>query len=397
MTASKPASPSLKAKLILLSATTLFALGFAECGLRIVQKGGSGWTKVPTIEDRLAAVPAKSGKRALALGDSFTEYKDDVGKNWFRFALAGLDGWDGVNLGQTGTGLAHYRLNLDTHARALAPDLVVTALYLGNDLQDYEIVLAKEARGIPIEPVSTSTKVDGGLGASLSRVSVLFATIARLTKRSEGTVFDRNLALAAKLYAIDDDEIARRLAKVDPDLLQRARGERVNPWDLAFAVVRPTRYADVTLLREGTDGPRALERFLADLESFHVACSALARCAYVVIPAPPQVHARYADYLVRTGYELPSDMVGASPLMIALRGFMRAHAMPFVDLVDVLGAHTDEELFLPDDVHLNDRGQELAGLAARALFDLAAPPPTAPPPTAPSPASADAGTPAQSL
>lgn len=375
MNASKPASPSLKAKLILLGATTIFALGFAECGLRIVKRGGSGWAKVPPIEARLAAVPPKTGKRALALGDSFTEYKDDVGKNWFRFALQGLDGWDGVNLGQTGTGLAHYRLNLDTHARALAPDLVVTALYLGNDLQDYEIVLAKEARGIAIEPVSTSTKTETGVVATLSRASVLFATVARLTKRSEGSVFDHNLALAAKLYAIDDEELQRRLAKVDPDLLQRARSERVNPWDLAFAIVRPTRYADVTLQREGTDGPRALERFLADLEAFHTACSAIARCAYVVIPAPPQVHARFADYLLRTGYELPTEVVGDSPLMVALRGFLRGHGMPFVDLVEVLATHADDDLFLPDDVHLNDHGQKLAGDAVRALFDLRTPPP----------------------
>jgi hypothetical protein len=370
------ASPSLKARLILLAATSLFAMGFAECGLRVIGRGaGAGWAGVPAIEDRLAAVPAKVGKRALALGDSFTEYKDDVGANWFRVALRDVQGFDGVNLGQMGTGLKHYRLNLDTFARGLEPDVVITALYLGNDIQDYELLLAKQARGIPIEPVTTTGRKQTGWVASLKKASVLFATLARITRGllSSSSVFDDNLAHAAEIYGLDSTDLATRLKSVDLDLLKRARGERINPWDLVFAIVRPTRYADLTLLREGTDARAALALFLADLESFHTACSAIARCAYVVIPAPPQVAPRHADYLRRVGYEIPDELAGHTPLMRELTAFLSSKHMPFVDLVPVLAAHPDGDLFLPDDTHLNDRGQEIAGLAARALLDATGP------------------------
>jgi hypothetical protein len=386
-----PATPSLKARLILLGVTSLFALGFAECGLRIIGRGaGAGWAGVPPIEDRLAQVGPKNGKRALALGDSFTEYKDDVGINWFRIALRERKEFEGVNLGQMGTGLKHYRVNLDTFAPTLKPDVIVTALYLGNDVQDYEILLAKQARGMEIDPITTTGRKQGGFVATIKKASVLVSTLGRIVRglSSSSSVFDENLAHAAEIFGVDAAEIERRLKSVDPELLKRARGERINPWDLVFAIVRPTRYADATLLREGTDARAALAVFLADLESFHTACSALARCGYVIIPAPPQVAPRFADYLRRTGYEIPDEVAGHTPLMRELTQFMTAKDMAFVDLVPVLAAHSDEELFIADDTHLTDRGQEIAGLAARALFDerpAAAPPPTPPAEQAPSP------------
>jgi hypothetical protein len=121
-----------------------------------------------------AGMPAKAADsiRILGLGDSFAFGLGVKAEETFLRRLEAMQGWEGriwtVNTGIPGYGPGHELICLMKHFSALMPDIVVMAIYTGNDLKDVinfytkikkkEIVLGVEERASQVEATPTETK-----------------------------------------------------------------------------------------------------------------------------------------------------------------------------------------------------------------------------------------------
>jgi hypothetical protein len=368
--------PRFLKRLIALGVGLLIPVLLGECALRIMAPAG-GWAGVPSVEERAAEIGPRQGgvKRALALGDSFTEYKDNTGDNWFRYALASSgDGVEGFNLSQLGTGVEHYRINLNDYGPAAKPDVVLVGLYLGNDILDYELVLRKQARGLEIPKISTRGHKRTGLAATLKRSSALVAVAARTLRRARQSesYLDANLRHAVEIYGVPAEEIARRRSAANAEMVKLAEAEAINPWDLAWGIAAPERYRELFLL-EGEFAPRAFDVFLEGVAGLDASIKALgAEPLFVLIPVMSQVDESYDAYLKDVGVDLEGDFDGDTPLWTKLRAQLDERGVRYVDALPALRAAKGEgTLFLPNDTHLSDLGQQVtARPVAEALRPL---------------------------
>src|SRR5438445_5511693 len=121
---------------LLLASSVTIALLIAEFVFRYLPLGDmAGWSMVAPVAERAAAVPPKGGRtRIVALGDSFTEWRDNTGHSFVRVAERLLPSVEMVNLGESGNDVEDYFGNFLQYGRELRPDLVLIGLYLGNDL-----------------------------------------------------------------------------------------------------------------------------------------------------------------------------------------------------------------------------------------------------------------------
>ncbi len=378
---------ALRRNLLLLVVVTGVCLLFAEMALRVaLPSGAGGWAAVPPLEDRVEVVtPKQPGEyRVLALGDSFTEYKDvggdDGGSNWARVlearAVAGGKGVTLYNFGQMGTGLPHYRKNLEDFGERVRPDLVVIGLYLGNDVLDYELAIEKEARGMPVPEPVTLGRGPSGVAAFVKQHSVLAGLLARVVSGlgSGPTTFDHNLAHAGEIYQVSAAELHKRVAAYDPTIVEMAKREEINPWDLAFGLVTPSRYADLLAVKAGSRVPAAIGRLLEDVTRVEAACDRLeATCAWLILPVGLQIDERYHGYFEKVGFETAAWMAQPTPLMAQLLPAMKAKGAFVIDALPPLQAAGEADLLLPNDTHLSDEGQRIVGEAAyKALLEAGA-------------------------
>src|SRR5262245_6140412 len=86
---------------------------FMELAIRYSPLGDNiwmGWSLVPSVSVRVAKTGvANPGKtRILVLGDSMTEWRDNMGKSYVRVAERMLSNIEVVNLAEAGTDLPDY-------------------------------------------------------------------------------------------------------------------------------------------------------------------------------------------------------------------------------------------------------------------------------------------------
>lgn len=355
---------------LLLGVVVVACALLAEGALRIgLPEDTSGWRGVPALEDRVEDLPeAKQGQlRLLAIGDSFTEYRDHVGENWVRYAeeRVRVSGRDVVamNLGQMGTGPRHYLKNLRDFGEAARPDVVLVGLYLGNDLLDYELDLVKARAGHEPTPVITRGRRSAGLSGAVKRGSRLVTTVLDVVSAARGGgTFAPNLSHAKSLYQLSDDEVQRRLSRIAPEVRELAERDGINTWDLAFGVAAPDRYRRLLFL-EGEDINQGLAAFLKDLEAIDQQSRVLgAKAVFLLIPIGPQVDPRYRAYFEKVGFTTSDEMAGDTPLVARLRAFFDEKGLAFVDPLPALKASPDE-LYLPMDTHWSVKAQRIAGEA----------------------------------
>lgn len=400
-------SSRMRTALLLLVVTGL-CLALVEGGLRVLSpEADNPWAGVPSLEERVQAIrPKAPGEyRVLALGDSLTEYRDGEGRSWAR-VLARRAHAEGrpltlVNLGQSGTGLRHYRKNLEDFGREVEPDLVLIGLYLGDDVLDYARELEQEARGLEVESPMTLARRPTGLMASLRRTSALAATLGRAwgALRPGPTAFEQSLTQVGEALGVSAEELARRADAHNPSIVKMAKRGDIDPWDLAFGLAQPSRYADLLAMTGSSRIPLALERLLEDVAATKALCDRLAAtCVYVVLPVGLQLDERYHGYFRGVGYETAAWMTRPTPLMAALLPALRAKGVMVIDALPALKAASDRELLLPNDPHLGDEGQRVVGEAVyealrdRAAFDAERGPPAADEPRDPRLAALLAGT-----
>jgi hypothetical protein len=334
-----------------------------------------GWNEPIALAERVAELPTKRpGEiRVLALADSFGVFLDRQDGNFLNVAerLARADGADVrvVNLSVAGTGLPTYLDSAERHGPEVSPDVMLVGIYLGNDIGDYEVAvrLGESPAGGPAAEAEGTFEA---LELWLKRHSLLLNAFFRLGKLGipalrSGT-FDRVLARAGQIYAVPAEEIARRLERVNPETVQLARADVLNPWLLAYGVAHPAYYKELFDLPAGAPITSAFELFLRDIDVLAERARALgAEPVFALIPARLQVDAASHTWYAGLGYRTGASMTGDTVLVRRLAEVLSSRGVKHIDLAPALRA-AEGELFLDGDDHLNGRGNVVAG---RALYD----------------------------
>jgi len=316
-----------------------------------------GWTDTRPVATRLADAPPKVAGvlRILALGDSFTEWRDAAGLSFIRVAAREIEASGArvevVNLAEAGTGIPEYRANFARAADRLAPDLVVIGLYLGNDLR-----VAGPAAPEPPPPPAWRRLV---------KKSILLSTTFRLAKVYIPTLrsgsLDALLIDLARQEGRDRIYVAARLAAADPKLVEAARADTINVWDLATAVFFPDYYGELAEAADGTGQGREVSGGIAALDALIADCRAR-NISPIVVLLPPPVWAeeRTRDYFQRLGYRALGPVIGPVPVIERLKRHLGEQSIAVLDPLPALRA-ARERVYLENDEHLNGRGQAVVG------------------------------------
>lgn len=339
-----------------------------------------GFQQVADVAERAeAAGPPRPGLvRVLGIGDSFTVFRDLQGKNYLRIAAALADPKGEtvgvVNLAEAGVGLDAYARNLIRFADTLKPDVLVLGLYFGDDLLPHgrKSVRERYAEGNLLEPDNRPGEPGfiHGLKA-VAKKSVLLNYVYRQAKvhipALRSNYFDTALEYLAGQSQISVAEARSRLASVDPELVDLARADAINGWDLAFAICYPRLYIDTYTLPDESRSREKLGERLDDL-SFIIEEARNRGIKPVVVFLHPGivVAERYRNYFRKLGYVMPPMDRGRYKMIDAVSTHLDTLNVPYLDSLPLLRASNADD-YIPNDIHLNSDGQAIVG---QALFKL---------------------------
>jgi lysophospholipase L1-like esterase len=368
-------------ELALLAVSLIVGFLLTELAIRYLPLGDKmGWSMVPSVSERVAktgiATPGKA--RILVLGDSMTEWRDNTGESYVRIAERKLSTIEVVNLAEAGTDLPSYLSNLLRFGKRLRPDLILIGLYLGNDLipstpplDSAEIRFALEALPSPSQELMLTR---------IAKRSVLLNYVFRLGKMYVPALrsgsFEQMIRHLQTKTGMDDAYVTRRLSEADPTLVDAARADAINGWDLAFAIFDPDYYSDLAAADSSTSKGKEVERGLGDLRTLIIAARTQnAKVAVVLLPPPVWVAERYWFYFKRLGYRELGPSSGPVPLVERVKAFLSAEGVPALDVLPALRADA-QSTYLENDIHLNRRGhevvaRELASFLVRERFVIA--------------------------
>ena len=307
---------------------------------------GSFHLGFPVNADGVVDVPAEEAarraRRVVVLGDSFGVGVVPHHLHYTTVAERRFEDLEAYDLAVVNSGPREYRRLLELHGPALRPDLVVVALFLGNDVVD--------ARRGGSSPLAAWTDRDEILVLQLGK---RLWRIAEDGPPTEGFGTSPREALAPL-------EVERRLPWLadplrEPPTLSPER----------FAYVEWTR-AEITLPEKSGEYREALDE-IARIQ----AAAGTARLACLLIPDEFQVEDAVWQDVERAGLspqadrELPQSIVGK---------FLDERGIPFVDLLPLLRAAeplADGRLHVYHlrDTHWNARGNRIAGEALAELIE----------------------------
>jgi len=333
--------------LITMTVAVALALGLAEAALEIfdyppdafspwIRMRDTGYGYAPSIHTRMKRpgeydvafdtdsdgfrddeIGPKHGARIVLLGDSFASGYGVERGQMFADLLEAKLGVDLVNTAVGGYEIIHQVRFFESRGRALAPDLVVYALYLGNDLSRNN---------------EWTTNADGTLTSPVHTFPV------RVTHPIKLQALYKQVRYAARMRE------------------EEARGEW-EPWP------------DYLLSAERTPGPEARQDY-RDVEELlgklsQEVRSAGAKLFVVMIPYRQMVEqAAYERLVARTpNFEARYDL--GLPARRTAEILRRLH-VGYVDLSPTFRAHFEDgggPLFFPVDGHLNVDGNALVAWA----------------------------------
>jgi hypothetical protein len=282
-----------------------------------------------------------------------------------------LPGNDVVNLAEAGTDLGGYLSNLLRYGDRLRPDVILIGLYLGNDLvpatPPLDTAEAQAALRAPSPP-----QTDSAL-KRLAKRSALLNYVFRLGKVHipvlRSGAFEQMVSGLKAQTGMDDAYVAGRLSRADPALVDAARADAINGWDLAFAMFDPDYYGDLAAAAGGTTKGIEVAGAIRDLRAVIAAArERSAAVAVVLLPPPVWVAQRYWSYFKRLGYGDLGPVSGPVPVVEQVKAYLSAEGVPTLDALPALRA--EPATYLPNDIHLDRSGhdvvgRELAGFLAR--------------------------------
>jgi hypothetical protein len=298
------------------------------------------------------SVAAQRRRRVVCLGDSFSVGVVPHHLHYTTVTERSFDDLEVYNLGVVNSGPREYRRLLELQGLQLKPDLIVVALFLGNDVLDAK----REAR----TPITTWMDRDEILVLQAPRR--LWAVVRERiggTNLGDGKAIAESFGLPTNCPT-SPDEIERRLPWLadpirEPPTLSVER----------FAYVEWTR-AEITLPEKMGDYRDALDelaRLRETAGSVPIAC--------LLIPDEFQVEdtvwldVEGAGLAPNADRDLPQKVVGS---------WLEEHGIPYVDLLPRLRAVPPladglRHVYHLRDTHWNARGNGLAGEALAELIE----------------------------
>ena len=246
---------------------------------------------------------------------------------------------EALNFGVGGYGTLDEELLLREEVLGFAPDWVMVGVFTGNDFRDTWLGLDKHQVGED--------------GTAELRPDVL-------AQKIPPTYLDAPMPVAEA--APDPSRLRRALSRFATFRLVLPRLGFTNPWLVFPASRRFTSFAYWSLVPPPPVSLLSRDAVLGSLARMNELSAAQgARLGVIAIPSREQV---YAVRESGPGYdvELPQAW---------LRVWARESGVPYLDLRPLLRAHALEhgqELYVPGDIHWNERGHALAGEWVREWF-----------------------------
>jgi hypothetical protein len=303
------------------------------------------------VDGDLAAAP-RPAHLVACIGDSFSVAVVPHDRHFTTVAERDFDGVEVYNIGVVAAGPCEYRRMIERYARPLAPDLIVIALFLGNDVVD------AHRRG------------SNALAAWFDWNSMLVVQVPRRTwllsrERDQATMIaevnSRNSAFTIPgTLALPPEEVTRRLPWLDdpkrePQVMSPER----------FQFVESTRAQDIVRVVESD-----YRDLIASIDELRAA-AAPTPLAFLLIPDEFQVE----DELWG---EVEGDLGDSQHLRTLpqkiVREELERRGLPFADLLPELRAVeplSDGRLHVYHlrDTHFNSRGNAVAGHALAELIE----------------------------
>ena len=339
-----------------------------------------GFERVSSVEKRAFAAPVAKQRmlRIVGIGDSFTIFRDTQGRNYLRYAekkisKAGSSGIDVINLAQAGTNLHEYFKNIALYGERLRPDIVTIGLYLGNDIsrpgelslkQKFEVgelMQKKKVKEKNLREVLT------GWAKNSILLNFIFRQLKVYVPALRSGAFEDLIDYLKKYEGKDDKFVQKRLNRADPRMVELAKSDAINVWDLASAIFHPDHYVNLYDIPPGSLAERNLSKMLIDLD-FVISWLLARDMKPIVILLHPSiiVGKEYQEYYKRLGYSLPDLETKTTPLTDRITEHLLSREIVFLDTLSLLRS-TKGNLYIPDDTHLNSKGQRVVG---EALYEL---------------------------
>src|SRR5262245_31173258 len=357
-------------------------------------------------EPRLPSPKPPGVVRVVALGDSFTQgYGVEEDEAWPRRLEAVLDArrpgrYEVVNLGVPGTNPRDHLGHLRDPGLAYEPDVVLVTV-MGNDVQErwvqrefgvqFASSVLTEARRTLLEPPPAWTRIPRTVFPALypyvwnrlhslrggpQRAHAEDSEPAAASTPSPGTAEAVLVALADRYGRRDAVLAAMRgmpAAELDPlrpvleGTIPLDSDGAAEPYLRIMALVQPRLFADAALLPQRYDA--AWDDVSGDLRRiFALARGARARPVLIFAPGAQQVTAAARPYLESLGFEWDDRTLTDTTFADRLRALGHAEHVTFVNLLPVLRARQDENLYFPRDGHWTPAGHALvAHVVADAL------------------------------
>jgi lysophospholipase L1-like esterase len=359
-------------------------------------------------EPRLPSPKPAGVRRAVALGDSFTQgFGVEASEAWpalLESRLAGGDSggrWEVLNLGVPGTNPRDALEHLRAPGLAYAPDVVVV-LVMGNDVQDrwvqrrfgvaFGADVLREARRAVLAPASRWSALPQRVLPALyplvwTRLASLRTATAATAPRAASA---RAAAVPAAATPEPDADATASAAAVFRELAARFEGTdaaiarwtalpasaraalapvligtvpldadaAADPYLRTMALVAPRLFADAVLLPPDYDDAaqdvaRQVERIVA-LARAHGAQPLLA-----FAPAVQQVTEAARPHLEQLGFVWDPRTLTEPGFSASLAALARDLDVPYVDLLPVLRARADVPTYFPHDGHWTPAGHAL--------------------------------------
>lgn len=279
-----------------------------------------------------------AGRHLLILGDSFIVKRGALGESLTRQ----LGGDSAVlNLAVAGHGPLQYLRAMASTGVKFAPDAVVLAYYVGNDLTNVQYQLADQPQTWAGSVASWAAR---GLKALAKTTYIYHFVVAAVAPwLSSGFDFERMAA-----------------AGMPPDLIEEAKRGQVSPWLLQLALLKK-RYVLDNVMMETPENKAAWDVVRAQLAEVQAACKSVeAKLLIVAFPHSVQVNASHFEFFERLGYDTDRRSLDAARPQELLAGFCRERGIPWLDLLPAYRARKGEEFYAPKDDHFNDDGSRLA-------------------------------------
>ncbi len=374
-----------------------------------VQLNGLGFR-----EARLPSPKPADVRRAVALGDSFTQgFGVEATQAWpalleTRLATADPTGrWEVLNLGVPGTNPRDALEHLRAPGLAYAPDVAVL-LVMANDVQDrwlqrrfgvaFGSGVLQEARRAVLSPASAWTALPRRMLPALyplvwTRLAAMrtataaasppdaaavpstpeaaapaSASTAAAVFRELAARFDRTDAATARWAALPASE-REALAPVLLGTVPLDADSAADPYLRTMALVEPRLFADAVLLPPDYDAAaRDVEGQVRRIVALARANGARPLLAFA--PAVQQVTPAARPHLERLGFAWDPRTLTEPGFSARLADLAGALEVPYVDLLPVLRAHPDAPLYFLRDGHWTPDGHSLVAATIAAQWPV---------------------------